>query len=68
MSPAIRSSFIVASAPTVPSGSRTGFMSSMSPIREPPSRTSLPGSRFAPLETWNFSVVDGTNGRPLFAL
>ena len=34
-------------------------MSSTTPMRAPPSRISLPGSRFAPLETRNFSCVVG---------
>ncbi len=43
-------------------------MSVTTPTREPPERTSLPLTRFAPLETRTFTVVVGTNGRPLLAL
>src|SRR6185312_15065258 len=43
-------------------------MSVTTPTREPPERTSLPLTRFAPLETRTLTVVVGTNGRPLLAL
>ena len=68
ISPATLSSLRIVSAPVVPSDSRTGRMSSTTPMRWPPSRTSLPGSRLAPLETWTFSWRVGTNGSPLLAL
>jgi hypothetical protein len=51
-----------------PLGRRTGFMSSTTPMRKPPERTSLPGTSSAPLAICTRSEVVGTNGRPLLAL
>jgi hypothetical protein len=43
-------------------------MAEITPTREPPERTSLPGTSSEPFATRSFSDVVGTNGRPLFAL
>ena len=66
--PSLRSSFSVSCAPTLPPGSATGCIPETTPTRKPPERTSLPGTRFAPLARSTLSCVVGTNGRPEFAL
>ena len=66
--PIVLSSLSLSSAPTRPADSCTGFMSSTTPMRKPPERISLPLTRFSPLAKRTFSVVVGTNGRPLLAL
>src|SRR6476646_1009584 len=43
-------------------------MSDTRPMRKPPSRTSLPTVRSAPLAMSTLSSLVGTNGRPLLAV
>jgi hypothetical protein len=79
--PTFLSSLIVTCAPTVGWStpfslpafsalplSAIGVMAETTPTRKPPSRTSLPLTRFDPLESWTLTSVVGTNGSPLFAL
>jgi hypothetical protein len=68
ISPAAWSSFRRSSATVVPSGSAIGVIVSTTPMRKPPSRTSLPSTRFAPLGICTTSWRVGTKGRPAFAL
>ena len=53
---------------TWPLGSLIGVSDCTTPIRKPPSRTSLPGTRSEPEATLTFSSRVGTNGSPLLAL
>ena len=66
--PCAWSSFSVSCAPVWPLGSAIGFMLAITPIRKPPSRTSLPTTRFEPLAMSTFSSLVGTNGSPVLAL
>ena len=49
-------------------GSYCGTILSTTPTRKPPTRTSLPFTRFAPLGSCAHTSYVGTNGSPLFAL
>ena len=54
--------------PFVPTRELKVDIADTSPIRNPPSRTSLPTTRFEPSAISTFSSRVGTNGNPSFAL
>ncbi len=62
------SSFTWSLAVTLPSLYACGSILSMIPTRSPPTRTSLPVTRFDAFGSSSQMLYVGTNGRPLFAL
>ena len=64
-SPIRLSSLSISSASTLPSRVSTGFMSSTTPMREPPERISLPGTRLAPFGHADLQLRRGDERQPL---